>query len=82
MSDRLPAHRPAANRSAAQIRSDIEHTRSELGTSVEQLRWKVGELTDWRRQLHQHKRAVIVGAGIAGFVIGGGLAALASRRRD
>ena len=86
MNDRLPAQRtpvvrPAPGRSSDQIRADIERTREELGTSVEQLRWKVTELTDWRRQLHEHKRAVMVGVGIAGFVVGGGLAALTARRR-
>ena len=34
------------------------------------------ELTDWRGQIRSHQREVLIGAGIAGFVLGGGLAAL------
>ena len=41
------------------------------------------ELTDWRRQILDNKRTAIVGAAVAGFVIGGGVAATFSlfRRR-
>jgi uncharacterized protein DUF3618 len=66
---------PAA-RSPEQIRGSIERNRQELGTAVEQLRVEVVRLTDWRGQLRQHERQVLIGAGIAGFVLGGGLAAL------
>jgi hypothetical protein len=63
-------------RSPEEIRASIEHNRQELGTSLEKLRREVGELTDWRGQLRQHQRQVLIGAGIAGFVLGGGIAAL------
>ena len=63
-------------RSPEEIRASIEHNRQELGTSLEKLRREVGELTDWRGQLRQHQRQVLNGAGIAGFVLGGGIAAL------
>jgi hypothetical protein len=67
------------NRSSEQIRRDIEAQREELGQSVETLRARVGELTDWRRQVREHRRELIAGAAIAGFVIGG-IVALRRRR--
>jgi hypothetical protein len=65
-----------ATRSPEEIRASIEQNRQELGHSLEKLRREVGELTDWRSQLRQHQRQVLIGAGIAGFVLGGGIAAL------
>jgi uncharacterized protein DUF3618 len=64
-------------RSAAQIRSDIESQRRDLGQSVEALRFRVAELTDWRRQVQEHKRELTIGAAVAGFAIG----VMALRRR-
>jgi hypothetical protein len=66
------------DRSPAQIRSSIEETRQELAFSVNDLRSKVGELTDWRRQIMSNRKATLVGAAVAGFVIGGGVAATVS----
>jgi Protein of unknown function (DUF3618) len=66
-------------RSSAQIRADIEAQRQELGTSVEALRFRVAELTDWRRQVQEHRQQLMVGAAVAGFVIG--LSAMRRRRR-
>jgi hypothetical protein len=66
----------AAPRSPEEIRQSIERNRQELGVAVEQLRGEVVQLTDWRGQLRRHERQVLIGAGVAGFVIGGGLAAL------
>jgi hypothetical protein len=66
------------NRSAEQIRRDIQVQREELGRSVETLRGRVAELTDWRRQVREHRGEIIAGAAIAGFVIGG---IIALRRR-
>ena len=65
-----------ATRSPAEIRASIEQNRQELGSSLEKLRTEVTELTDWRGQIRRHQREVLIGAGIAGFVLGGGLAAL------
>jgi hypothetical protein len=65
-------------RSAAQIRRDIEFQRHDLSHSVEALRGRVAELTDWRRQVREHRSQLIVGAAVAGFAIGG---LLALRRR-
>jgi hypothetical protein len=66
---------PAARR-PEEIRGSIERNRKELGTAVEQLRVEVVRLTDWRGQLRQYERPVLIGAGVAGFVLGGGIAAL------
>jgi dienelactone hydrolase len=72
-----------AERSPAEIRSSIEETRRELTFSVNDLRSKVTALTDWRRQLSRNRQTALVGAAVAGFVIGGGVAATVSliRRR-
>ena len=70
-------------RSPDEIRNSIESTRQELAFSVNDLRSKVSELTNWRRQLAENRQAALVGAAVAGFVIGGGVAATISllRRR-
>jgi hypothetical protein len=60
----------APGRSPAEIRGDIELKRRQLGTSVEALRGRVNELTDWRRQVEDHKQQLIIGAAAAGFLIG------------
>ena len=49
----------APNRSSQEIRRDIEVQREELGRSVEMLRARFGELTDWRRQVREHRTAVL-----------------------
>lgn len=72
------------SRSPEQIRSSIEETRRELAFSVNDLRSKVNELTNWRRQLTENRDAALIGAAVAGFLIGGGVAAtfsLVRRRR-
>jgi hypothetical protein len=61
----------APGRSSEQIRSDIERQRNELGHSVEALRNRVAELTDWRRQVREHRSQLIAGAAVAGFALGG-----------
>jgi orotate phosphoribosyltransferase-like protein len=59
------------SRSSAEIRRDIEVQRQDLGRSVEALRGRVTELTDWRRQVREHQRELVVGAAIVGFAVGG-----------
>jgi len=66
-------------RSAAEIRRDIDAHRRDLGRSVEALRGRVTELTDWRRQVREHRRELAIGAAAVGFAIGG-LMALRRRR--
>lgn len=65
-----------AERTAEQIRASIEANRSELAVSVTKLRDEVTKLTDWRSHLARHRNQIIVGAAVAGFVLGGGLAAI------
>jgi hypothetical protein len=72
-----------AARTPEEIRASIEHNREELGTSIERLRGEVAVLTDWRGQLVKHQKNAVIGAAVAGFVIGGGIAAFGGlfRRR-
>ena len=60
----------APGRSPAEIRRDIDLKRRELGSSVEALRGRVNELTDWRRQVEEHKDQLVMGAAAVGFLIG------------
>jgi hypothetical protein len=71
----------APGRSPAEIRRDIEARRLQLGGSVEALRVRVNELTDWRRQAEEHKQQLIVGAAAVGFLIGA-RAMMRRRRRN
>jgi hypothetical protein len=65
----------ARARSPEMIRASIEETRHELAFSVNDLRSKVAELTNWRGQLIKNRKQALIGAAVAGFVIGGGVAA-------
>ncbi len=67
---------PTRTRSPQEIRASIEQNRAELGTSLERLRGEVVRLTDWRSQLRAHQQQAMIGAAVAGFVLGGGVAAL------
>ena len=64
-----------AARSPTEIRTSIEDTRRDLTYSVNDLRSKVNQLTNWRGQLARNRKSALVGAAVAGFVIGGGVAA-------
>ena len=70
-------------RTPEQIRASIEENRRALGTSMERLQTEIAVLTDWRGQLRKHQKQAVVGAAVAGFVIGGGIAAFGGlfRRR-
>jgi hypothetical protein len=61
-------------RTPQEIRDSIEQNRVELGSSLERLRLEVVHLTDWRGQLRQHQQQAAIAAGVAGFVLGGGIA--------
>ena len=63
-------------RTADEIRASIEQNREELGKSLDQLRGEVVRLTDWRAQLRLHQKQAIIGAALAGFVLGGGIAGI------
>jgi hypothetical protein len=79
MSETAP--RPGApGRTAAEIRRDIAAQQTDLATSVDALRSRVTELTDWKRQVSEHRTEIIGAAAAVGFVVGG-LIALRRRRR-
>jgi uncharacterized protein YgbK (DUF1537 family) len=68
-------------RTPEQIRASIEANRAELAVSLERLRGEVAEVTDWRKQIREHQREVLIGAAVAGFVLGGGIAAIGGLMR-
>ena len=63
-------------RSTDEIRRDIEQHRRELGEAVDRLRGDVKRATDWRAQIVKNQQKVLIGAAVAGFVIGGGIAVI------
>ena len=63
-----------ASRTPEEIRASVENTRQELQYSINDLQSKITEVTDWRSQLTRHRKQVLIGAAVAGFVIGGGIA--------
>ncbi len=65
-----------AARTPEEIRGAMERNRQELGVAVEHLRVEVVRLTDWRSQLRRYEPQVLIGAGVAGFVLAGGIAAI------
>jgi hypothetical protein len=74
---------PPVQRSSAEIRASIEETRRELSYSVNDLQSKVKYLTDWRARLAENQQTAMIVAAAAGFVVGGGIAAIGGlfRRR-
>jgi hypothetical protein len=70
--------RPRPGRSSAEIRADMDARRTQLSRSVDSLRGKVVEVTDWRGQIRRHRREIVTAAVVTGFVVGG---LLAFRRR-
>jgi hypothetical protein len=64
-----------AARSPEEIRNSIEANRAELAVAVDRLRGEVQKATDFRRQFELHKKEILIGAAVAGFVLGGGIAA-------
>ena len=68
-------------RTPEEIRASIEDNRTQLALSVDRLRGEIDRVTDWRGFISRHRTQVLAGAAIAGFVIGGGIAAFGSLRR-
>jgi hypothetical protein len=66
---------PARTRTPEEIRASVEATREELRYSLVDLQGKVNELSDWRAPLRRNRRAFVIGAAAAGFLVGGGVAA-------
>jgi hypothetical protein len=70
---------PPGTRSAEQIRRDIVQQREQLSRSVDALRHRWIQATDFKRQIREHRTELAVGAAVVGFVVGG-LIALRRRR--
>ena len=66
-----------ATRTPQEIRASVENTRQELEYSLNDLQAKITEVTDWKSKLAEHRKEVLIGAAVAGFLIGGGIAAIA-----
>jgi hypothetical protein len=62
-------------RSPEEIRASLQTTRQELEYSLNDLQGKFRQLTNWRQQLVDNRKNAIIAAGVAGFLIGGGVAA-------
>jgi Protein of unknown function (DUF3618) len=73
----------ATSRTPEEIRASIEANRAQLAHSLERLRGEVAEATDWRKQIIEHQKQVLIGAAAAGFILGGGIAGIVGlfRRR-
>ncbi len=56
-------------RSSEEIRSSIEANRTELALSVDRLRGEVQRATDWRAHVEHHRREIVAGAAVVGFVV-------------
>jgi hypothetical protein len=66
------------SRTPDEIRASIEANRHELAHSLGRLRGELTVATDWRGQIERNKQKVLIGAAVAGFVLGGGIAGLTS----
>jgi len=62
-------------RTAEQVRQEIEAEREQLATAVEQLREELGEATDVTSKLRAKLPAIAAAAASGGFVLAGGIGA-------
>jgi hypothetical protein len=63
-------------RTPNEIRTSVQETRRDLEFSLGDLQAKVRELTDWKKQLSEHRQPALIGAAAAGFLVGGGIAGI------
>ena len=72
------------SRTPEEIRASIEANRHDLAHSLGRLRGELTVASDWRGQIQRHQKQVLIGAAVAGFVIGGGIAGITGifKRRD
>ena len=63
-------------RTPQEIRLSVQETRRELEFSLGDLKGKIAELTDWKKQLSDHRQEALIGAAAAGFLVGGGIAGI------
>jgi hypothetical protein len=71
---------PTRNRTADQVRADLESEREQLADAVDHLRDSLGEATNLKKRLP----VLVAGAASVGFVFAGGIGATVrylSRRR-
>ena len=61
-------------RNPNEIRLDVQEARRELEFSLGDLKAKVRELTDWKKQLSENRQTALIAAGATGFIVGGGIA--------
>lgn len=66
----------AGTRTPDEVQRSIEANRVELGLAVERLRTEATKAADWRGHFERHRKEVLIGAAVAGFVLGGGIAAM------
>jgi hypothetical protein len=59
-----------AQRTPTEIRDSMEANRAELELSLQRLRGEVTQLTDWRAHVARHRREILIGAAVLGFVLG------------
>jgi transposase-like protein len=59
-----------ATRSPEEIRASIVQARHDLAGSVEELRGRIQVLTDWRRQINEHRGVAIAVGVTVGFLVG------------
>ena len=63
-------------RTPQEVRLSVQETRRELEFSLGDLKSKVAELTDWKKQLSEHRQEALIGAAVTGFIVGGGIAGI------
>lgn len=74
-------YQPRVPRTPDEIRASIAQRQGELAGSLTELRREIVSIADWRAQINRNRGKVLAGAAVAGFVLGGGIAALVGRRR-
>lgn len=75
------SYQPRASRTPEEIRASIAQRQGDLAGSLTELRREIVSIADWRAQVNRNRGKVLAGAAVAGFVLGGGIAALVGRRR-
>lgn len=61
---------PRADRSASEVRADIERARAQIASSMSALRHEVAHRTDWREWVRTHPGACLGAAFAVGFWFG------------
>lgn len=75
------SYQPGGPRTPDEIRASIAQRQGDLASSLTELRREIVSIADWRAQINRNRGKVLAGAAVAGFVLGGGIAALVGRRR-